>query len=70
MTTTVIINDHLQRARHWPKDFTDPIRPYINPASWLSYLRFTDVEIVAWICFNLAKITQGMWQNEIPKHVP
>lgn len=26
MTTTIIINDHLQHAIHWPKDFTDPIK--------------------------------------------
>lgn len=39
MTTTIIIsNHHLQRAKHWPEDFTDLIKPYRKPARWLSYL--------------------------------
>lgn len=30
-TTTIISHQYLQRARHWPEDFTDLIKPYTKP---------------------------------------
>lgn len=60
MTTTTIISDfHLQpvpgtglRTLQTLSDLTQ------NPARWLSYLHFTDVETAVWIGFKLATITQ------------